>query len=371
MTASDAEVEREFTRQNEKVKLQVVALTADRFRDQVTVTDADVASYFDMHRADYRVDEERTVKMLLLDRDQAQATLTILPADLQRFYNDNLSQHQTPEEIRASHILLNTAGKEEAAVRAQAEDLLKQLEAGTDFAMLATEYSEDVGTATNGGDLDYFSRGRMVPEFETVAFALEPGQTSDIVQTQYGFHIIKVVDKKPAVTQPFDDVRPQIEDLLKRQRADQQIAARATEFAERINDPADLDTVASGAGLTVSETDFFGRGDPVPGLGVAPQVALAAFQLDDDQVSAPITSPRGPVFVTVTGKREPYVPMLDEVKDSVREDVIRTRATELSRQPRDGNRRYAAVGVGFRRGRRRAGIRGQGDRTHRARGAAA
>ena len=332
MTVSDAEVEREFTLQNEKVKLQVVALTADRFRDQVTVTDADVASYFDMHRADYRVDEQRTVKMLLLDRDQAQATLTILPADVQRFYNDNLSQYQTPEEIRASHILLNTAGKEEAAVRTQAEDLLKQLEAGTDFAMLATEFSEDAGTAANGGDLDYFSRGRMVPEFETAAFALEPGQTSSIVQTQYGFHIIKVVDKRPAVTQPFDDVRPQIEDQLKQQRADQQIAARAAEFAGRIDDPADLDTVASGAGLTVSETDFFGREDPVPGLGVAPQVVLTAFQLDDNQVSAPITSPRGPVFVTVTGKLEPYVPMLDEVEDSVREDVIRTRATELSRQ---------------------------------------
>ena len=332
MTVSDAEVEREFTQQNEKVKLQVVALTADRFRDEVTVTDADVESYFGMHAEDYRVDEQRTVKMLLLDRDQAQAAVTLLPADVQRFYNDNISQYQTPEEVRASHILLNTAGKDEAEVRAQAEDLLTQLEAGADFAMLATEFSEDAGTAANGGDLDYFGRGRMVPEFETAAFALEPGQTSGIVQSQFGFHIIRAVDKKPAVTQSFEDTRPQIEDLLKRQRADQQVAARASEFTGRISTPADLDTVASDAGLVVSETDFFGRGDPVPSLGVAPQVALMAFQLEDDQVSAPIASPRGPVFLTVTATREPYVPMLDEVRDSVREDVIRTRATELSRQ---------------------------------------
>jgi peptidyl-prolyl cis-trans isomerase D len=332
MTVSDAEVEREFTQQNEKVKLQVVALTADRFRDEVTVTDADVESYFGMHAEDYRVDEQRTVKMLLLDRDQAQAAVTLAPADVQRFYNNNISQYQTPEEIRASHILLNTAGKDEAEVRAQAEDLLQQLEAGADFAMLATEFSEDAGTAVNGGDLDYFGRGRMVPEFETAAFALEPGQTSGVVQSQFGFHIIRVVDKKPAVTQPFEDVRPQIEDLLKRQRADQQVAARASEFAGRINTPADLDTVASDAGLIVSETDFFGRGDPVPSLGVAPQVALMAFTLEDGQVSAPIASPRGPVFLAVTATREPYVPMLDEVRDSVREDVIRARATELSRQ---------------------------------------
>ena len=332
MTVSDAEVEREFTQRNEKVKLQVVALTADKFRDQVTVTDADVAAYFDMHKAEYRVGEQRTVKMLLLDRDQAQAGIVVLPADVQRFYNDNLAQYQTPEQIRASHILLNTAGKDEAAVRKQAEALLQQIKDGADFTALAIKFSEDDGTKANGGDLDYFSRGRMVPEFETAAFALEPGQTSDIVRTQYGFHIIRVMDKKPAVTRPFDEVRPQIEDQLKRQRAEQQVAARAAEFAGRIDDPADLETVARDAGLTVSETDFFGREDPVPGLGAAPQVAIAAFQLADNQISAPIMSPRGPVFVTVTGKRDPYVPMLDQVKDRVREDVIRTRATELSRQ---------------------------------------
>ncbi len=342
MTVSDAEVEREFTRRNEKVKLQVVALTADRFRDQVTVTDADVASYFDMHKAEYRVGEQRKVKMLLLDRDQAHAKIVVPPADVQRSYNDNLSQYQTPEQIRASHILLNTAGKEEATVRKQADDLLQQVKAGADFAALATKFSEDEGSKVNGGDLDYFSRGRMVPEFEDAAFALAPGQTSDVVKTQYGFHIIKVVDKKPAVTRPFDEVRPQIEDQLKRQRADQQVTARATELAGRIDDPSDLDTVARDAGLTVSETDFFGREDPVPGLGAAPQVAIAAFQLADNQVSASMASPRGPVFVTVTGKRDPYVPMLDQVKDRVREDLIRTRATELSRQ------RAAAIAAALR-----------------------
>ncbi|MDA1184509.1 MAG: peptidyl-prolyl cis-trans isomerase [Acidobacteria bacterium] len=332
MTVSDAEVERGFTEQNEKVRLQVVALTADRFRDQVTVTDADVAAYFDEHQEDYRVDEQRTVKLLLLDRDQAQSAVTVLPADLQRYYNNNIGQYQTPEQIRASHILLNTEGKDEAEVRAQAEDLLMQLEAGADFAMLATTYSEDSGTAVNGGDLDYFGRGRMVPEFETAAFALEPGQTSGIVQTQYGFHIIRVFDKTPATTQPFDDVRPQIEDLLKRQSADQQIAARAAEFATRIETPADLDTIAAESGLTAVDTEFFGRTDPVPSLGVAPQVSAEAFQLEDGEVSAAITSPRGPVFVTVTGTREPYIPMLDDVKDGVRDDLIRTRATALSRE---------------------------------------
>ena len=332
MTVSNDDVEREFRQRNEKTKLQVVALTADAFKGQVKVTDADVSSYFDAHKAEYRVGEQRKVRMLLLDRDQAFARTGVTPTEVQSYYNGNITQYQTPEQVRASHILLNTAGKDEAAVRKQAEDILQQVKAGADFAELAKKYSEDEGSKPNGGDLDYFSRGRMVPEFEAAAFALEVGQVSDIVKSQFGFHIIKVVDKKPAVTRSLDEVRPQIEEQLKRQRADQQIATRATELAAGISNTADLDRVARENGFMVTESEFFGRDDPVPGLGPAPQVAAAAFMLKGDAVNGPITTPRGPVFIALAGTRDPYVPTLDQVKDRVREDVIRTRATELSRQ---------------------------------------
>ena len=332
MTVSNDDVEREFRQRNEKAKLQVVALTADAFKGQVKVSDADVSSYFDMHKAEYRVGEQRKVRMLLLDRDQAFARTGVTPTEVQSYYNGNITQYQTPEQVRASHILLNTAGKDEAAVRKQAEDILQQVKAGADFAELAKKYSEDEGSKPNGGDLDYFSRGRMVPEFEAAAFALEVGQVSDIVKSQFGFHIIKVTDKKPAVTRSLDEVRPQIEEQLKRQRADQQIATRATELAAGISNTADLDRVARENGFMVTESEFFGRDDPVPGLGPAPQVAAAAFMLKGDAVNGPITTPRGPVFIALAGTRDPYVPTLDQVKDRVREDVIRTRATELSRQ---------------------------------------
>ena len=332
MAVSDAEIEREFTLRNEKVKLQVVALTADKFRNQVTVNDADVATYFDAHKAEYRKGEQRKVKMLMLDREQIKATITVTPADVLKVYNDSIAQYQTPEQLRASHILLKTEGKNEADVRKQAEEILKQVKAGADFAELARKASEDEGSKVNGGDLDYFTRGRMVPDFETAAFALEPGQVSELVKSQFGFHIIKTVDKKPATTRSIDEVRPQIEDQLKYERTDQQIATRATELAAKIETPADLDSVAKAAGLTVTESGFFAREDPIPGLGVSPPVSNAAFQLADNTVSDPIASPRGTVIVTVTGTRDPYIPMLDEVKDRVREDVIRTRATELSRQ---------------------------------------
>ncbi len=130
MTVSNDDVEREFRQRNEKARLQVVALTADAFRSQVNVSDADVSSYFDAHKAEYRVGEQRKVRMLLLDRDQAFARTGVTPTEVQSYYNGNITQYQTPEQVRASHILLNTAGKDEAAVRKQAEDMLAAGESG-------------------------------------------------------------------------------------------------------------------------------------------------------------------------------------------------------------------------------------------------
>jgi peptidyl-prolyl cis-trans isomerase D len=334
MAVSDADLEREYKARNEKAKLQVVALTADKFRDKVTVNDADVASYYEAHKAEYRKGEQRKVRYLLLDRDLMRSRITASPQDVEAYYNANLQQFQTPEQVRASHILLKTdGGKDEAAVRKQAEDILKQAKVpGADFAALAKKYSEDEGSKATGGDLDYFSKGRMVPEFEKVAFSMQPGQISDLVKSQFGFHIIKVVDKKPASTRTLDEVRAQILETITSQRVDQQIADRTRDLDTRITKPADLDAIAKESGATAAESDFFARDEPVPGIGSAPQVASSGFELKDGEVSKALQSPRGPVYITVTGKRDPYVPKLEEVKDRVRDDVIKLRAAELSKQ---------------------------------------
>jgi len=332
IAVSDSEVENEFRRRNEKVKLQVVALNADKFRSQVTVADADIAPYFESHKTDYRVGEQRKVKYLLLDREVARQTVAVPQTDIQRYYNDNIQQYSTPERVRASHILLNTGGKDEAAVKKQAEELLAKIKAGADFAELAKKYSEDPGSKEKGGDLDFFGRGQMVPEFEQVAFSLQPGQVSDLVKTQYGFHIIKVVDKQAGSQQTLDQVRAQIQQTLAAQVADRQITDKARKLAEKIKTADDLNKAATENGLKVEESGFFQRTEPVPGLGSAPQVADAAFSLKDGEASEPLASTRGPVFITVSGKKDAYTPKLDEVKDRVREDLIRSKATEMSRQ---------------------------------------
>jgi peptidyl-prolyl cis-trans isomerase D len=332
MAISDKELDTEYRKRNEKVKLQVVAFTADRFRDKVSLSDADIATYFDAHKAEYRVGEQRTVKYLLLDRDQARQKIVVPATDIQRSYNDNIQQYQTPEQIRASHILLKTEGKNEADVKKRAEAILAQVKGGADFAALAKKESEDDGSKANGGDLGFFGKGRMVPEFEKAAFAMQPGQTSDLVRSQFGFHIIRVIEKKAGETRPLDQVRQQIQDQLSQQQADAQITEKARQLETRIKNPGDLTEAAGEQGLMVQDSGYFQRGDPVPGIGAAPQVAAAAFTLADGAVSGPLSAQRGGVFITVSGKKDPYVPKLEEVKEKVRQDAVRAKAAELSKQ---------------------------------------
>ena len=332
IAVSDDEIDREYRRRNERVRLQMVAITPDTFRDEVSVTDADVAAHYEAHKAEYRVGEQRKVRYLLLDQDQARAKVTVTQGEIQRYYTDNASLYRTPEQVRASHILFQTAGKDEAEVRARAEEVLKKVQGGADFAALAKQLSEDEGTRAAGGDLGYFERGRMVPEFDKVAFELKPGQTSELVKSEFGFHIIRVVDRRDEVTRSLDEVRTEIQERLASQRASDQVGQQAAELAARIDSPDDLDRVAKEVGATVQESPYFARDGQIPGLGVSTEAVEAAFQLEEGAVSAPVFTARGPVFLTVTGTLDPHVPMLEEIRERVRADTVRARATELSRE---------------------------------------
>ncbi len=330
VTVTDAEADAEYKRRNEKVKVQLVHVSADTFRAQVTATDAEIAAYYEAHKDTYRVGERRKIRYVLVDEDQLRAGVTVPSREIERYYNNNLDQYSTPEQVRASHILLKTEGKDEAVVRAAAERVLAEVKQGGDFAALAKKYSEDEQSQALGGDLDYFSRGRMVPEFEEAAFTLAPGTVSELIKTSFGFHIIKVADKKPAATRTLDEVRPAITEQLKTERVQRQASALAAEIAPTLKVPADLDKVASARGWKVQESGFFTREEPILGLGAAPQVAAEVFDLEDGKVTGAVRTPRGFVFAALAGRQDPSIPKLDEVKDRVRDDVTKEKASTLA-----------------------------------------
>jgi peptidyl-prolyl cis-trans isomerase D len=172
----------------------------------------------------------------------------------------------------------------------------------------------------------------MVPEFDTVAFALEPGQVSDPFKTSFGYHVVKLMEKRPATSRPLAEVQAQIEDQIKSQRAQDEAQRTADDIAAQLKSPADLDSIARPRGLTVAESGFFAREEPIAGLGIAPAAADQAFTLEEGQVSPAIRTPQGFVFLTVTGRQDAYVPKLEEVQARVRDDVLQKKAVEAAQQ---------------------------------------
>ena len=332
MTVADSDVATEFKKRNEKVKVQVVNFPADKFREGVVATDPEVAKHFEDHKESYRIGEKRKIRYLTIDQEGLRARATVTGQQIERTYNDNIQQYSTPEQARASHILLKTEGKDEAAVKKQAEDLLAQLKKGASFEDLAKKNSQDEVSAAKGGDLDYFNKGQMVPEFDKAAFTLPIGQLSDLVKSSFGYHIIKVADRKPASTKTLAEVRPQIEDQLKYEQAQAAAQKLADQVAGELKKPSDFDSVGRARGLQAGESGLFTQDEPIAGIGMAPAVTQQAFQLKEGEVSEPLRTPQGYAFITVTGKQAPYLPKVEEVKTKVRDDVLKLKAIEAARQ---------------------------------------
>lgn len=330
VAVTDAEADAEYTRRNEKVKVQLVHVASSAYLSEAAATDAEIAAYFESHKPDYRVGERRKVRYVLVDVEALRQGIIVPSREVERYYNDNIELFSTPEQVRASHILLKTEGKDEAAVRAAAEKVLQEAKAGADFAGLAKKYSEDESNAQLGGDLDYFARGRMVPEFDEAAFNAQPGLVPDLVKTSFGFHVIQVVDKKAGTTRTFDEVKAQIREQLVGERAQRLADTRAEEVAKEIKAPADLDKVAAARGMKVEETGFFAADEPILALGAAPQVSAEIFALKEGEISAPLRVGRGYAIAALAGRQDPSVPALDAVKDRVRNDVLREKAAKAA-----------------------------------------
>ena len=330
MTVTDEEIAEEHRRRNEKVKVNIISFRASEFRDEAEATDDDISLLYEEEAANYEVPEKRQLRFLLVDESEIFDSLTVTDDEVRQYYDTNISQYQTPGQVRANHILLRVDDEDtEEEVVERAADLATQARGGADFAELAREHSDDEGTVENGGDLGLFGRGRMVPEFEAAAFEMNEGDISDPVKSAFGYHVIQVTEKQEEITQPFETVQTTIQNLLKQERASSRSTALSRAIAAEVETPEDLAQAAAARGYELQESGFAARGEPILGLGMAPQVSAQAFSIEPNEVAG-VDTPSGPAFITVIATQDPYIPPIEEVRDRVREDVIRKKSLALA-----------------------------------------
>jgi peptidyl-prolyl cis-trans isomerase D len=241
----------------QKREVQEVSFTAQEFKPQVKVTDAMVQEFYDKNATQFQVPETVKAEYVVLAAPVVEAQITVTDDDIRKFYEKNISRYKTDEQRRASHILVKAAkdapAAEKAAAKAKAEKLLAMVrKSPNDFAKVAKENSDDPGSAERGGDLDFFGKGMMVKPFEDAAYKLKEGEISDIVESDFGFHIIRLTGIKPAATRALADVKSNIDDEIRRSEAGKKFAAMVETFSNMVYEqPDSLKPVAEKLGLKI------------------------------------------------------------------------------------------------------------------------
>jgi peptidyl-prolyl cis-trans isomerase D len=267
--------------------------------------------------------------------DQAKIadTIQVTDAQVQDYYNAHKDEYRTPERVHARHMLLSTANKpkdEVPKIQAQAEALLKQIKGGADFADTAKKNSQDPGSAQKGGDLGWVSRGQMVKNFEDAVFTLKPNEISNVVTTEYGFHIIQVLEKQPAHLQTLDEVKPAIVATLKNQSVFdrmQELTDKAR--AELAKAPQTAQQIASQLNLEFVNIPSYAPGTPIAQFGNDQQVGTTAQGMKSGEVSQVLQAGNKLAVVVVSGIRPPHPAELAEVENKVRQNYLQGEANRM------------------------------------------
>ncbi len=336
----ESDVRKEFVRQNTKVKFDYAVLSKEDILKQVHSTDAELRAFYESNKANYNgaLPEKRKVKYVLIDTAKIEAQTPVTHQDLLAYYDQHRDEFRAAEQVNVRQILIKTPqpgpdgkvdqnGVEEA--RKKAQDVLKQLRAGAKFEDLAKKYSEDPSGKT-GGSVGWVTQF-PVPEVNKVVFSLPKGGTSDVINAGFAFVIIHVDDKQDAHTKTLDEVKDQIEPVIKQQKAAQAGDAQASALAAQASNGG-LDKAAAAKGLPVIATDFIARTDSLPGIGSSPQFMDALFSIAPKSPAQEAQLPQGFAVFELVDVKPPATPSFDEIRSRVETEFKNQRGAALLSQ---------------------------------------
>jgi peptidyl-prolyl cis-trans isomerase D len=331
------DVQAEYNRRNVKLKIDYVSFSAEKLKNLVVPSEADMRALYNNSKSNYPVGEKRDLTVLVADEGQVASQLEMPEADVRALYAKQINNFKTEERVHARHILVSTQGKSDAektALKTKADGLLKQVKGGADFAEVAKKNSDDPGSAVKGGDLGWFKHGAMVPVFDTASFSLKPGQISDIVTSEFGYHIIQSMEKEDARIKPFEEVKGQLIADAKRGKV-QEMMTQTMEAAraELAKDPSKAEAIAAKYKLQLIKGEKIGSGQPLPILGQAADLTAAAFGVKVQGVTN-VTQPQiGKLAVAlVTAITPARFAEFEEARDRIKDAFQNVEAQKIAEQ---------------------------------------
>ena len=331
---TDEELKDIYRRQNDKTKIEFVKIQTADFNSQVTPTDEQISELYESQKQQHRVPETRSFKLMVAG-ESSLPPIELSDAEIERYYRQNRQRFEVSERIRASHILFTTEGKsddEKTALQEKAQGLLGEIKAGADFAEMAKTHSQDEGTAPKGGDLGWIMRGQMVPSFETASFALQPSEISDVITTDYGFHIINVHERENSHIQALEEVRDTIRQEITQDRGySTQMKAVDDAIATARRFGADMESAGSQLNLPVRTLGNIKRGEQPPGLEGLGNLLTSVFSVAVGEVVTSNQEGKTAIAV-VTEITESRQAELSEVRGVIEQQYVQQEARRLAEE---------------------------------------
>jgi len=334
------EINSQFDFDNEEINIEYVSFSGTDYKEKVEAGDEELQSFYEENKNNYMTAPQVKLDFLPFPYD-ADEKPAISDEEMESFYRQNFNRYSIPEQRQARHILIKTAEGDSEDVLSeklkQAGQILELAKSGEDFSELAKQYSEGP-TGPKGGDLGSFSRGRMVKSFDDAVLALNEGEISDVVETQFGFHIIKVEKIEPAYVRTLDEVKDEIASQIQMQKGNELAFNSATEAYEKIIMAGSLGKFSQqNTDMTIQQTDFFPRKSPeksgfTEGMITEPAFLNAAFALNKGELSSLIETAKGYAIIFATDKKQPVVAPLDDVKEQVQQNYISAKSETMAQE---------------------------------------
>jgi len=336
---TEYEIEDLYNLEKETVSVSYVVITPESFLDEIEVNDADLGAWYQTAGENYKSEPMVKLTYLPFSYSDISEKITIEDSAIQDYYDQHLTEYQIPEKRHARHILLSASPDDSDQIheekRLKAEEILVKANNGDDFATLATLYSEGP-SGPAGGDLGFFPQGSMVKPFDEAVFSMQEGEISDVVKTDFGYHIIKLEEIQRAHIRPLEEVKDEITTILKMEQAKPLAFQVATDVYEKIIGAGSLDAyLKQNPDTKVIETPFFSRSAPPAGMTADKTFLERAFVLKEKELSSIVETEEGYAIISATALKAPEVPELNAVKEKATADYKNEKAEEKARAAAD------------------------------------